>query len=66
MKPLLVSVAHRLGRAMSLLLAVLREIFDESAYARFLARSHSPSSKTAYAAFLHEQTSAQARRHRCC
>lgn len=66
MKPMLVSVAHRLGRGMSVLLAVLREIFDESAYARFLVRSHSTSSKTAYAAFLEEHTSAQARRHRCC
>ena len=66
MKPLLASVADRVRRTMSVLLAVLREIFDESAYARFLARSHTPSSKTAYAAFLEEHTSAQAHRHRCC
>ena len=66
MTSLLVPIADRARRTMSVLLAVLREIFDESAYARFLARSHSTSCQTAYAAFLQEQTSAQARRHRCC
>ena len=35
--------------------AVLREIFDESAYARFLARTGQPSSRAAYAGFLRER-----------
>jgi S-adenosylmethionine:diacylglycerol 3-amino-3-carboxypropyl transferase len=53
-------------RALSLGLATLREIFDESAYARFLARRKTASSREAYSAFLHEQARAQSRRHRCC
>ena len=44
----------------------LREIFDESAYARFLLRNRLPSGRSAYAAFLHEQELAKARRPRCC
>jgi hypothetical protein len=51
---------------MSLVLATLREIFDESAYARFLARHQRNSSPHAYSAFLEEQAHAQRRRHRCC
>jgi hypothetical protein len=46
--------------------AVLREIFDESAYARFLARRGTVSSVAAYADFLHETESARARKPRCC
>jgi hypothetical protein len=48
------------------LLATLREIFDEAPYARFLRRTGVPSSVTAYAAFCQERESAQARRPRCC
>jgi len=46
--------------------AVLREIFDESAYARFLARRGEVSSVVAYADFLHETENARARKPRCC
>ena len=56
----------RLRNAFSLAIAALREIFDESAYARFLARSHATSSPAAYSAFLREQGEIQKRRHRCC
>ncbi len=49
-----------------LLSAALREIFDESAYLRFLERHQMASSCTAYAAFLHENELAKARRPRCC
>jgi hypothetical protein len=46
--------------------AILREIFDESAYMRFLARNQICSSSRAYAAFLREQENAKARRPKCC
>lgn len=55
-----------LGQIMSLFLATLREIFDESAYARFLTRRQANSSPKAYAAFLREQSETRSGRHRCC
>ena len=48
----------------ALLMAVLREIFDETAYARFLARESRQSSTAAYADFVQEKHSAPIRR--CC
>lgn len=47
-------------------LAALREIFDESAYGRFLTRHQLASSSKSYAAFLREHESAKARRAKCC
>ncbi len=47
-------------------LAALREIFDESAYARFLGQNGLASSSVAYAAFLREQGVAKVRGPRCC
>ncbi len=47
-------------------LAILREIFDESAYQRFLDRSRLESSPNAYAIFLQENEQAKSRRPRCC
>jgi hypothetical protein len=44
----------------------LREIFDESAYARFLALHELISCPSAYAAFLREQEQSKARRPKCC
>jgi hypothetical protein len=49
-----------------ILLAALREIFDEAPYARFLQRTHSASSPRAYAAFRREHEHRNARRPRCC
>ena len=46
--------------------AVLREIFDESAYERFLASKGMASSPAAYGEFIHETEHARARRPRCC
>lgn len=46
--------------------AALREIFDESAYARFLTQRQLVSSRAAYAAFRQEHEGAKARRPRCC
>jgi hypothetical protein len=48
------------------LFATLREIFDETAYDRFLIRRGINSSPQAYAAFRREQECAKARRPRCC
>jgi len=46
--------------------AMLREIFDESAYERFLNRNELTSSRLSYAGFLKESEHAKARRPRCC
>ena len=46
--------------------AALREIFDESAYARFLERQGATSSPAAYANFLRESEAAKTQRPRCC
>jgi hypothetical protein len=46
--------------------SAVREIFDESAYARFLERHHLTSSRHAYAAFLRESQCQRERRPRCC
>ncbi len=56
----------RLTAAARIFLAVLREIFDESAYSRFLERSKIASSTAAYAAFCRERESALQRRPKCC
>jgi hypothetical protein len=58
--------ADRLRGAVALLVAAIREIFDESAYTRFLARNRTVSSPLAYAAFRRENELAKARRPRCC
>ena len=56
----------RFGDAIRLLLAALREIFDEAAYARFLLRTHAASSREAYSAFWREREAAHGRRPKCC
>ena len=48
------------------LVAALREIFDESAYARFLARTGAATSADSYAEFLRETEQSRARKPRCC
>ena len=53
-------------RAGRMLLSVFREIFDESAYQRFLVRAHLPRSRESYAAFRKEFDVLKARRPRCC
>ena len=42
---------NSVARLFRTFLAILREVFDESAYKRFLQSSHIPSSPAAYAAF---------------
>ena len=58
--------AQRLKCFSILVVATLREIFDESAYARFLNQRHLESSRAAYAAFRAEYEVTKARRPRCC
>jgi hypothetical protein len=48
------------------LVAALQEIFDESAYQRFLKRNQLESSPNAYAVFLKENEQSKSRRPRCC
>jgi hypothetical protein len=55
-----------LRKFFGLIVAVLREIFDESAYERFLDRGQLQSSASAYAVFLRENELAKARRPKCC
>jgi hypothetical protein len=55
-----------LQKAWNLIWAVLREIFDESAYERFLLRASSAPSRESYCAFMHEKEAAIAERPKCC
>ncbi len=55
-----------ISRAAQIVLATLREIFDEAAYDRFLLRAGMASSATAYAAFRKELEEEKVRRPKCC
>jgi len=57
---------RRFIEAGRVLLATLREIFDEEAYTRFLSRTQRSPSATAYAAFREEFEEAKTRRPKCC
>jgi len=59
-------IAAAIIRSFKLLGATLQEIFDESAYERFLDRTRLESSPNAYAVFLRENEQAKSRRPRCC
>jgi hypothetical protein len=54
----------RLRVFVELLVAAIKEIFDENAYTRFLARQCRESSAAAYADFVEEKHSGAIRR--CC
>jgi hypothetical protein len=63
------SCEQELGKfrhTLALMVSTLREIFDESAYDRFLHRSQLAPSRGAYAAFRKEYEASKARRPRCC
>ena len=60
------ALARKARTVASLCGSTLREIFDESAYARFLVRNRVASSPAAYAAFLREYAVAKAHRPKCC
>jgi hypothetical protein len=53
-------------KAAQIFMATLREIFDESAYARFLRRSQMQPSTQAYAAFSREREAQKNRCPKCC
>jgi len=56
----------RFYRAWVNLRAVLREIFDESAYDRFLSRTQDSRSVASYREFMQEKEAAVVRKPRCC
>ena len=56
-------VADRIGHAIR---ATLREIFDESAYDRFLLRTQASRSTASYREFTRERDSAILKKPRCC
>ena len=60
------SFTEWLAPTASLLVSALREIFDESAYLRFLNRKRMVSSRKAYADFCREYEMIKSRRPRCC
>lgn len=55
----------KLRQAGAIFLAALREIFDESAYRRFLQRTRQGHCRASYREFLSERQSAKPR-PRCC
>ena len=59
-------VASSMRRTFTTLLATLREIFDEGAYARYLKHAGMASSSKSYAAFRREFEETKARRPKCC
>jgi hypothetical protein len=66
MKRLTQLIAARVGQLQRICIAMLQEIFDESAYARFLEQRHLPASREAYGTFIREQGEAKARHPKCC
>ena len=65
-QPAVPPTSSRLRGALRLAYAILREIFDENAYTRFLERSGSERSRESYEQFLREMQTRQERRARCC
>ncbi len=57
---------RRLQKALNTLRATLSEIFDESAYDRFLLRTHRLRSVASYRDFMRERDMAMAKKPRCC
>ena len=60
------AASKALARTFAILVEMLQEIFDESAYQRFLNRKELQSSSQAYAMFSQENEQAKSRRPRCC
>lgn len=56
----------RLRSFLQVLLATLREIFDENAYQRFLVRTGRTASVESYRVFMHEREAGMAHKPRCC
>ncbi len=49
-----------------IVLATLREIFDENAYQRFLLRTSNAPSVESYGQFVRERDAAMSKKPRCC
>ncbi|HET7872426.1 MAG TPA: YbdD/YjiX family protein [Terriglobales bacterium] len=58
--------AASFGHFFFTLRAAVREIFDESAYERYLAHTHLERSVASYREFLREREDAFSRKPRCC
>jgi hypothetical protein len=56
----------RLRHAWQIVRAMVREIFDESAYERFLARTQGRRSVASYRQFQREREAGMERKPRCC
>lgn len=65
-EPIIHQLQQFLVQSFAVMRATLKEIFEESAYARFLERRGIASSREAYAIFLRETESSRVRRPRCC
>jgi hypothetical protein len=61
-----VLVPELMNRVMQTINATLREIFDESAYDRFLVRTHASRSVASYRDFVRERDAAMFKKPRCC
>jgi hypothetical protein len=61
-----VNIVKHIAAALRMFREVLREIFDESAYERFLAQREVMSSAGTYAEFCRSQEQWKVRRPRCC
>jgi hypothetical protein len=57
---------HPITRFIRLLRAALREIFDETAYDRFLVRTNALRSVASYRDFMQEREAAMVKKPRCC
>lgn len=55
-----------MSRGLRLFWEMLREIFDEAAYERFLVRTGRASSRESFAAFMEASKVKRERRPRCC
>jgi hypothetical protein len=55
-----------ISQAARIFMAMLREIFDEAGYARYLDRAQVQPSREAYAAFLREREGTKNRSPKCC
>jgi hypothetical protein len=57
---------QRFRNAIRTIRATLREIFDESAYDRFLLRTNASRSRASYREFTRERDAAMLKKPRCC
>jgi hypothetical protein len=57
---------NRVRNAWKLFRDILAEVFDESAYQRFLRRTNDVATNESYRAFLRERETTIAKKPRCC